>query len=315
MTQIKKIIKFEFEPNNINMKVIIKGTVLLGVLFFMGCSEKPSKQTEAKTVDAKAVMVASMERFKNAWNRGDAPSVAAEFTNDAVRVIANPMSPVEGGEAILRAFEATYSEESELYNSRMEVEVVVNRFISEDIMIGAGMFRILDENNNILEQGKWGNVFRYEDGKIKFLLESAHRISNDSLTSGIVVELANSITSEEPHFEKIQASIDNYMSNYNSKNKEGLAMLFIENAVQNVNSKEGIIIGRKQIKATENFSDGGTLDANILGYRYLGKDLAIAYGNWTAMGEDDLTVNGQWGNLFKISGDDALLVMESAGIR
>ena len=92
-------------------------------------------------------------------------------------------------------------------------------------------------------------------------------------------------------------------------------MLFIENAVQNVNSKEGIIIGRKQIKATENFSDGGTLDANILGYRYLGKDLAIAYGNWTAMGEDDLTVNGQWGNLFKISGDDALLVMESAGIR
>jgi hypothetical protein len=315
MTQIKKIIKFEFEPNNINMKVIIKGTVLLGVLFFMGCSEKPSKQTQAKTVDAKAVMVASMERFKNAWNRGDAPSVAAEFTNDAVRVIANPMSPVEGGEAILRAFEATYSEESELYNSRMEVEVVVNRFISEDIMIGAGMFRILDENNNILEQGKWGNVFRYEDGKIKFLLESAHRISNDSLTSGIVVELANSITSEEPHFEKIQASIDNYMSNYNSKNKEGLAMLFIENAVQNVNSKEGIIIGRKQIKATENFSDGGTLDANILGYRYLGKDLAIAYGNWTAMGEDDLTVNGQWGNLFKISGDDALLVMESAGIR
>ena len=315
MTQIKKIIKFEFEPNNINMKVIIKGTVLLGVLFFMGCSEKPSKQTEAKTVDAKAVMVASMERFKNAWNRGDAPSVAAEFTNDAVRVIANPMSPVEGGEAILRAFEATYSEESELYNSRMEVEVVVNRFISEDIMIGAGMFRILDENNNILEQGKWGNVFRYEDGKIKFLLESAHRIPNDSLTAGIVVELANSITSEEPHFEKIQASIDNYMSNYNSKNKEGLAMLFIENAVQNVNSKEGIIIGRKQIKATENFSDGGTLDANILGYRYLGKDLAIAYGNWTAMGEDDLTVNGQWGNLFKISGDDALLVMESAGIR
>ena len=315
MTQIKKIIKFEFEPNNINMKVIIKGTVLLGVLFFMGCSEKPSKQTQAKTVDAKAVMVASMERFKNAWNRGDAPSVAAEFTNDAVRVIANPMSPVEGGEAILRAFEATYSEESELYNSRMEVEVVVNRFMSEDIMIGAGMFRILDENNNILEQGKWGNVFRYEDGKIKFLLESAHRIPNDSLTAGIVVELANSITSEEPHFEKIQASIDNYMSNYNSKNKEGLAMLFIENAVQNVNSKEGIIIGRKQIKATENFSDGGTLDANILGYRYLGKDLAIAYGNWTAMGEDDLTVNGQWGNLFKISGDDALLVMESAGIK
>ena len=297
------------------MKVITKITILSGALFFMGCSEKPSKQAEVKTADANTVMVASMERFKNAWNRGDASSVAAEFTNDAVRIIANPMSPVEGGAAILKPFEATYSEESELYNSRMEVEVVVNRFISEDIMIGAGMFRILGENNNILEHGKWGNVFRYEDGRIKFLLESAHRIPSDSQTAGVAAELANSITSEEPHFEKIQASIHNYISNYNSKNKEGLAMLFVKDAVQNVNSKEGIILGREQIKATENFSDGGTLNANILGYRYLGKDLAIAYGNWTAMGEDNLTVNGQWGNLFKIIGKDALLIMESAGIK
>jgi len=92
-------------------------------------------------------------------------------------------------------------------------------------------------------------------------------------------------------------------------------MLFVKDAVQSVNSKEGIILGREQIKATENFSDGGTLNANILGYRYLGKDLAIAYGNWTAMGEDNLTVNGQWGNLFKIIGKDALLIMESAGIK
>ena len=90
--------------------------------------------------------------------------------------------------------------------------------------------------------------------------------------------------------------------------------MFITNVIQNVNSKEGIILGQQNIKATESYSDGEVLDANVLGYRYLGNNIAIAYGEWSATSKDNLTVNGQWGNLFKIEGEKALLIMESAGV-
>ena len=72
-----------------------------------------------------------------------------------------------------------------------------------------------------------------------------------------------SISSEEPHFNKIEESVRSYITNYNSKNSEGLSMLFTDDAIQNVNSKEGIVLGREQIKLTENYSDGGELNAII----------------------------------------------------
>jgi hypothetical protein len=51
-----------------------------------------------------------------------------------------------------------------------------------------------------------------------------------------------------------------------------------------------------------------------MGYRYLGNNIAIAYGNWSSTSDDNANVTGQWGNLFKIEGDEALLIMESAGM-
>ncbi len=80
-------------------------------------------------------------------------------------------------------------------------------------------------------------------------------------------------------------------------------------------SKEGIVVGRDKIKATEVFSDGMILDANILGYTYLGDSLAVGFGNWTQLDTTSNTmVRGQWGNVFKVDGDTAYLVMESAGL-
>jgi len=297
------------------MKLFNYASILLCGLLLVGCANKTSQQKAVKNPDTKTVMKELSNRFISAWNVADAQAITAEFTNDAVRVISNPMSPIKGKNAILKAFEATFAEGSELYNSHIEVDIIETRFVSNDIYLEAGRFRILDKNNNILESGKVGNVLRYEEGKIKILLESAHRTPKAPLVAESGIDLENSFISAEPHFDKIQASVANYISNYNSKDKEGIAMLFIEEAVQNVNSKEGIILGREQIKETENYSDGGTLNANISGYRYLGNDLAIAYGNWVAIDDNNNTIIGQWGNLFKIKGDDALLIMESAGLR
>ena len=121
------------------------------------------------------------------------------------------------------------------------------RSVSEDIYLGAGNFTILNQQNEILEQGKWGNVFKFDNGQIKYLMESAHRELKDVDTSVAEITLKNSITSEALHFDKIVRSIENYISNYNSKNSDGLSMLFTEDGIQNVNSKNGIVMGRQQI--------------------------------------------------------------------
>ena len=288
--------------------------LLLAVVIFSSCSEEKKKKEVVSKPNAEILMKESMQRFSSAWNQGDAIKISDEFTQDAIRIVSNPSSPIKGQEAIQQIFKETFSDESEFKNSHIEVEVIETRSVSDEIYLGAGKFKILNEQNEIIEQGKWGNVFKYNDGKIKFLMESAHRTPKESTASESVSKIKNSMSSDEPHFEKIKESVSDYISTNNSQNAEGLSSLFISNGIQNVNSKEGIILGQQNIKATESYSDGEVLDANVLGYRYLGNNIAIAYGEWSATSKDNLTVNGQWGNLFKIEEETALLIMESAGV-
>jgi hypothetical protein len=296
------------------MKKIVSTSILVGLLIIVGCKNK--EQKVVKTPDAKTLMSESSESFIGFWNSGDALAAAAEFTDDAVRVISNSLEPIVGGEAIKESFVATFSEDSDFKNSNISVTISETRLLSDEILIGAGTFKISDANNVTLESGKWGNVYRYKDGKVKFLLESAHKDfkETDSLANNVVI-LEKSIVSKELHFEKIEASVAGYIKYFNEKNADGLSMLFTENAFQNVSSKEGIVVGRENIKTTEVFADGQVLNATILGYKYLGDSLAIAYGSWTQL---DTTINtmarGSWGNVFKIDGDTAYLVMESAGV-
>ena len=287
--------------------------LVLSTIITFGCAEVKNKKTPVSKPSAEILMKESMQRFSSAWNQGDAAKISEEFTEDAIRIISNPLSPIIGKDNIKEGFLKTFSDESDFKDSHIEIEVIQTRSVSEDIYLGTGRFRILNPKNEIIEQGKWGNVFKYENGQIKFLMESAHRTSKELMPSKEVSVMEASIVSEEPHFEKIEESVGSYVSNYNDKNREGISLLFTENGIQNVNSKEDIILGRQQIKETESFTDGDVLNANILGYKYLGNNIAVAYGKWTSNTKDGSTINGQWGNLFKIDGEKALLIMESAG--
>ena len=287
--------------------------LVLSTIITFGCAEVKNKKTPVSKPSAEILMKESMQRFSNAWNQGDAAKISEEFTDDAIRIISNPLSPIIGKNNIKEGFLKTFSGESAFKDSHIEVEVIQTRSVSEDIYLGTGRFRILNTQNEIIEQGKWGNVFKYENDQIKFLMESAHRANKEVIPSKELYVMEASIVSEEPHFEKIVKSVGNYISNYNDKNSEGISLLFTENGIQNVNSKEDIILGRQQIKETESFTDGDVLNANILGYKYLGNNISVAYGKWTSKTKDGSTINGQWGNLFKIDGEKALLIMESAG--
>jgi hypothetical protein len=288
--------------------------LLLSLFITFSCTQKKQKSEPASKPSAETLMAESMQRFSSAWNQGNAEEISKEFTADAIRIVSNPLSPIVGQESILKSFDAVFSEGSELENSHIEITVTETRSVSEDIYLGAGSFAILSPENEILEQGKWGNVFKYDNGQIKFLMESAHRQPKETNGSETETVLENSIASDEPHFDKIVLSVKNYIENSNNKNSEGISMLFTEEGIQSVDGKEGIIMGRQQIKDTEIYADGNELNANVMGYRYLGNNIAIAYGNWSSTSDDNAKVTGQWGNLFKIEGDEALLIMESAGM-
>ena len=288
--------------------------LLLSLFITFSCTQKKQKSEPSSKPSAETLMAESMQRFSSAWNQGNAEEISKEFTADAIRIVSNPLSPIVGQESILKSFNAVFSEGSELENSHIEITVTETRSVSEDIYLGAGSFAILSPENEILEQGKWGNVFKYDNGQIKFLMESAHRQPKEANGSETETVLENSIASDEPHFDKIVLSVKNYIENSNSKNSEGISMLFTEEGIQSVDGKDGIIMGRQQIKDTEIYADGNELNANVMGYRYLGNNIAIAYGNWSSTSDDNAKVTGQWGNLFKIEGDEALLIMESAGM-
>jgi uncharacterized protein (TIGR02246 family) len=300
------------------MKKFLSTSLALSLLFITGCKNNNTQEVKQELVtppSAKALMMASKDRFVAYWATGDATAVAGEFTDDATRVISNPNGAIVGGQAILESFTQTFSEESEFKNSKIEVAILEARFVSEDIMIGAGTFKISDNESSVVESGKWGNVYRYTDGDIKFLLESAHATHDQAQTTSIEVgTLESSIVSEQLHFEKVQASVANYIKHANAGDAAALAMLFTQNGIQNVASKDGIVMGREQIKATTTFSEDQVLNANLLGYMDLGNSLAIAWGNWMQVDSaSNTSLRGQWGNLFEIKGDTAYVLMESAG--
>jgi ketosteroid isomerase-like protein len=300
------------------MKKFLSTSLALSLLFITGCKNNNTQEVKQELVtppSAKALMMASKDRFVAYWATGEATAVAGEFTDDATRVISNPNGAIVGGQAILESFTQTFSEESEFKNSKIEVAILEARFVSEDIMIGAGTFKISDNESSVVESGKWGNVYRYTDGDIKFLLESAHATHDQAQTTSIEVgTLESSIVSEQLHFEKVQASVANYIKHANAGDAAALAMLFTQNGIQNVASKDGIVMGREQIKATTTFSEDQVLNANLLGYMDLGNSLAIAWGNWMQVDSaSNTSLRGQWGNLFEIKGDTAYVLMESAG--
>ena len=300
------------------MKNFLSTSFALSLLFIAGCKNNTTQELVQEVVsppNAKELMSRSAERLIGLWASGDANMVAGEFTDDAIRVISNPNGAIVGGEAILESFKQTFSEDSDFNNSKIEVGIVETRFVSDDIMIGAGTFKVSETDSGVIETGKWGNVYRYADGDIKFLLESAHAIyAQDQTTKKETVSLEKSIVSEQMHFEKIQASVANYIKHANAGDAEELSMLFTKNGIQNVASKDGIVMGREQIKATTTFSSTQVLSANILGYMDLGNSLAIAWGNWTQLDSaSNTSIRGQWGNLFEIKGDTAYVLMESAG--
>ena len=81
--------------------------LLFSALLLMSCSNNQKKKIVASP-DVKIIMAESMQRFSDAWNKGNAEMISEEFTNDAIRVISNPISPIIGKKRISESFKLTF---------------------------------------------------------------------------------------------------------------------------------------------------------------------------------------------------------------
>ena len=298
------------------MKKITSACLLLLTLLIVSCKSNNKEKEAIKVADADTLMDESMQRFTDFWNSGNSEGISNEFTSDAVRVLTDPSDAIEGNEAIKISFLNAFSEESLFKNSHIEIDVIETRFVSEDILIGSGLFKILSDSDEILESGKWGNVFKYADGKIKFLLESAYRnVETKSDLSDLVVMKESLESSDEAHFNEVKNFIDDFVTDFTNGEREKLSLSFIENGIRTVSGTQGVLVGIDNISSSFDIVEGEKLNANILGYKYLNNSLAIGYGQWERSDkENNVLTSGNWGNIFLIQDQSVKFVMESAGI-
>ena len=298
------------------MKKITSACLLLLTLLIVSCKSNNKEKEAIKVADADTLMDESMQRFTDFWNSGNSEGISNEFTSDAVRVLTDPSDAIEGNEAIKISFLNAFSEESLFKNSHIEIDVIETRFVSDDILIGSGLFKILSDSDEILESGKWGNVFKYADGKIKFLLESAYRnVETKSDLSDLVVMKESLESSDEAHFNEVKNFIDDFVTDFTNGEREKLSLSFIENGIRTVSGTQGVLVGIDNISSSFDIVEGEKLNANILGYKYLNNSLAIGYGQWERSDkENNVLTSGNWGNIFLIQDQSVKFVMESAGI-
>ncbi len=298
------------------MKKTTTACLLLLTLLIVSCKSNNKEKEAIKVADADTLMDESMQRFAGFWNSGDSEGISNEFTSDAVRILTDPSDAIEGNEAIKISFLNAFSEESLFKNSHIEIDVIETRFVSEDILIGSGLFKILSDSNEILESGKWGNVFKYADGKIKFLLESAYRnVETKSDLSDLVVMKESLESSDEAHFNEVKNFIDDFVTDFTNGEREKLSLSFIENGIRTVSGTQGVLVGIDNISSSFDIVEGEKLNANILGYKYLNNSLAIGYGQWERSDkENNVLTSGNWGNIFLIQDESVKFVMESAGV-
>lgn len=301
-------------------------STLACTMLCLGCGtnapQNKEQQTEDHTSDmsnerASELLSGFITAFGGAWENGDPEGIAATFTEDGIRVIGGAQEVFNGRASIAASFGGVQDGEP-LQNTRVEIVTTDARFVSEDLVIGCGYFKILNETNEILSEGKWGNTYRLEGDELLMLMESAYR-SSDAVDE---VANANAVQKLQPNWDcggslacaQVAANVAAFVSSFNAESPNELSMLFREDGIRSVSELSKIALGRESILETFQSAGGGVLSADMKGFRDVGNNLAVAHGQWKISdGKGGVAAFGQWGNIFETSETNARLVMESAG--
>jgi len=116
----------------------------------------------------------SIQRFTDAFNRGDVSALTAEFTEDAVRIVSGLSGVHVGRDQIRQSFESKWSGEVDLASgSVLKARVLHTTPINSKLVAGAGIWWLTSNEGEVIDGGYWGNVFRTQGDEVKLVLECA----------------------------------------------------------------------------------------------------------------------------------------------
>lgn len=297
------------------MKSFTYRTVILAItLIIVSCSESPVNTNQVDEVTANDLMDQFTESFSAAWASGDAEAIGQLYSEDAIRIVSTSATPIYGREAIISDFVVNFSSPDGATIIKAIAEVA--RFISDDIVIGAGTYEVIDADGTIGATGLWGNAFQLKADRLLMLMESAGDMATAGMNpSSLAIPQVIDAVYMGPRADALNRIVTTYEEN-SVTNPKAVADLFLNDGLHVISGNGRVISGKEDIleSLTSNAVPGATLDAWSYGYREIGNSVAIGWGGYNLTDTDGTIIEyGQWGNINKITADRDMVVMERAG--
>ena len=297
------------------MKSFTYRTVILAItLMIVSCSESPVNTNQVDEVTANDLMDQFTESFSAAWASGDAEAIGQLYSEDAIRIVSTSATPIYGREAIISDFVVNFSSPDGATIIKAIAEVA--RFISDDIVIGAGTYEVIDADGTIGATGLWGNAFQLKADRLLMLMESAGDMATAGMNpSSLAIPQVIDAVYMGPRADTLNRIVTTYEEN-SVTNPKAVADLFLDDGLHVISGNGRVISGKEDIleSLTSNAVPGATLDAWSYGYREIGNSVAIGWGGYNLTDTDGKIIEyGQWGNINKITADRDMVVMERAG--
>lgn len=272
---------------------------------------------------AKAKVQEHIDRVVSAFEKQNTDALMDEFVAKAIRSVSMSRGPVKGRKAITGSLLETFDGNVTPEKSTVEGEIIDARFVDPQTILAYGTFVVTNQNGDVVRSGKWGDVLRIEDGKAKFLLQSAYAERLDSMTAATFdVKEASAEEKASRDFQKVDSSIKRFTDAFNRGDVSKLTAEFAPDGVRIVSGLSGIHVGDNEIRKSfeskwsgeVDIASGSVLKASVLHTTPINSSLIAGTGIWWLASKDgEIIDGGYWGNVFRKSGDEVKLVMECAG--
>jgi len=297
------------------MKSFTYRTVILAItLMIVSCSESPVNTNQVDEVTANNLMDQFTESFSAAWASGDAEAIGQLYSEDAIRIVSTSATPIYGREAIISDYGVNFSSPDGATIVKAIAEVA--KFISDDIVIGAGTYEVIEADGTIGAIGLWGNAFQLKAGRLLMLMESTGDMATAGMNpSSLAIPQVIDAVYVGPRADALNRIVTTYEEN-SVTNPKAVADLFLNDGLHVISGNGRVISGKEDIleSLTSNAVPGVTLDAWSYGYREIGNSVAIGWGGYNLTDTDGTIIEyGQWGNINKITADRDMVLMERAG--
>ena len=254
------------------------------------------------------------ESFSAAWASGDAEAIGQLYSEDAIRIVSTSATPIYGREAIISDYGVNFSSPDGATIVKAIAEVA--KFISDDIVIGAGTYEVIEADGTIGASGLWGNAFQLKAGRLLMLMESTGDMATAGMNpSSLAIPQVIDAVYVGPRADALNRIVTTYEEN-SVTNPKAVADLFLNDGLHVISGNGRVISGKEDIleSLTSNAVPGVTLDAWSYGYREIGNSVAIGWGGYNLTDTDGTIIEyGQWGNINKITADRDMVLMERAG--